>query len=181
MSDEGVLVPDRGRDYPAFTAKDTLQEDDLLALGLVPQELPIDHGDGVVEVQVVYVWPDEPEVILGLDDIRNYTSLQAEVEEPQDEEEAEKVAKAILSRPSVGVAVSTIDIMKKSFYGYDVSTPDGMMKILDALPIMDVDYVKQLALEIWPDAQAEDSDPDLLRSEVRGYLLDQLGDINGLD
>ena len=180
MTDEGVLVPDKGQDYPAFTTKDTLQEDDLLALGLVPQEMPIDHGDGVVEVQIVYVWPDEPEIIMGLDDIRNYTSQAAEIEDV-DEDKAEETAKALLNRPTISQAVSTHEIIKKSFYGYDVTTPDGMMKILNALPIMDIEFVQQLALEIWPDAQADDADPEMVRAEVRGYLLDQLGDMNALN
>lgn len=180
MTDAGVLVPDRGQDYPAFTTKDTLQEDDLLALGLIPHEFSVDHGDGVIELQIVYVWPDEPEVFLGPDDIRNYLSLQADLEEA-DAEEDEEVAKSILFQPTVVKAVSTNEIIKKSFYGYDVTTSDGMMKILDALPIMDIEYVQQIALEVWPDTQAEDNDPELLRAELRGYILDQLGDVNGLD
>lgn len=177
FSPEGVLVPDKGRDYPAYETADTYDIDDLTMIGFTPKELPIDHGDGVVEMQLCFVVPEEPSTVFGPDDSRNYELPPDELEPELTDEEAEEVAKSILSIPRPVPAIHGGGLAK-SFYGLDVETEDGLKRILDVLPIMDIEFVQQLASEIWPDAQTEDSDPELLRAEVKGFCLDQLGVLN---
>ncbi len=178
QSAEGVLVPDPGKDYTALVTEDTVSADDLLAQGFEQKDLPVSRSDETVEVDSFFVWPSDPGLYLGPDDIRNYALTEIpEIEENEDV--LEETAKSILSLPRAAKSVSSMDLTK-SFYGYDVTSIPGMLKILDALAIMGIDYVQQLAAEIWSDSQAEDSDPELVRAEVRGYLLDQLDSVNVL-
>lgn len=181
FSPEGVLVPDPGKDYPAYETVDTVDSDDLTMIGFTPKELPIDHGDGIVEMQLCFVVPEQPTMIFGPDDSRNYIAQTLDTDvEPRSEEEAEEVAKAILSSPRPAPAVFGSQLAK-SFYGLDVTTEAGLRRIMEVLPIMDLEFVKQLAAEIWPDAHTEDSDSNMLRAEVKGFCLDQLGAMNADD
>lgn len=177
FSPEGVLVPDPGKDYTAYETADTEDVADLMMIGFTPQHLPIDRGDGEIETHLCFVVPDEPATIFGPDDVRNYTSQLLELEIEQSDEDAEEVAKSILSTPRPTAAV-TSGQLAKSFYGLDVTSENGLARILEVLPILDIEFVKQLASEIWPDAHTEDSDPELLRAEVKGFCLDQLGAMN---
>ena len=47
---------------------------------------------------------------------------------------------------------------------------------LDLLPVLDSTIVVELVEKIWPGYAVENADPDLLRAEVKGFLLDYLNE-----
>lgn len=61
--------------------------------------------------------------------------------------------------------------LAKSLYGFDLSDEENILKILEILPVMDPSLVGRLAATIWPGYTPEEPDPELLRLEVRGYLI----------
>jgi len=62
--------------------------------------------------------------------------------------------------------------VRKSLYNFDLETNEGVHKLLELLPVLDVAILQEVAGEIWPGYPAQETDPDLLRGEVLGYLLD---------
>ena len=62
----------------------------------------------------------------------------------------------------------------KSLYDFDINTPEGITQIMELLPIMDPIIVVELVEKLWPGYTVEDADPELLRAECRGFLLDYL-------
>lgn len=82
------------------------------------------------------------------------------------------------SKSVLGVSLDTMihatEVVKKSLYDFDLDSPDGVLKLLELLPIMDREILVDIAGEIWPGYPAEDSDFKLLRLEIKGYLMDYL-------
>jgi hypothetical protein len=72
----------------------------------------------------------------------------------------------------------SVDVEKlvKSLYDFDLESPEGINKLLGLLPIMDPEILVDLMEEIWPGYMAKDVDPLLMRAEIKGYLMDYLGD-----
>jgi len=66
------------------------------------------------------------------------------------------------------------DPIEKSFYDFDVKTPEGIQKLLVLLPIMEDDLVYQVVADIWPGYPKEHFNITRSRLEIRGYLLDYL-------
>lgn len=62
----------------------------------------------------------------------------------------------------------------KSLYDFDIESEEGIQKIMELLPVLDPVIVVELVEKLWPGYAVEDADPDLLRAEVRGFLLDYL-------
>ncbi len=62
----------------------------------------------------------------------------------------------------------------KSLYDFDLDSKDGILKLLESLPIMDREILFDISEKIWPGYIATDKDPDLVRYEIKGYLLDYL-------
>lgn len=79
--------------------------------------------------------------------------------------------------------VSSVGIVKKSLYDFDLETEDGITRLLALLPILDQDIVREVYAEIWPGYPPGDVDPKRHRLEVKGYLLDYLeaGHVQGND
>jgi hypothetical protein len=71
-------------------------------------------------------------------------------------------------------SVDSVGLVAKSLYSFDVETPEGVMKILELIPVLDADIIRALAGKIWPGYPTADRDINLLRDEVRGYLMDLL-------
>jgi hypothetical protein len=71
-------------------------------------------------------------------------------------------------------SVDALGLVAKSLYSFDVETPEGIMKILELIPVLDADIIRALAGKIWPGYPTADRDITLLRDEVRGYLMDLL-------
>lgn len=69
-----------------------------------------------------------------------------------------------------------VDDLIKSLYDFDMETEEGIVKLLGLLPIMDPDIVVEMVEKIWPGYAVDQADPDLLRAEIKGYLLDYLGE-----
>lgn len=72
--------------------------------------------------------------------------------------------------------LSPLSYLAKSFYDFDLETPDGIDKLLTLLPVLDPVIIEQVANELWPGYPPENFDPKRFRLEIRGYLLDYLED-----
>jgi hypothetical protein len=83
-----------------------------------------------------------------------------------------------LSKSVLGVSfdevVCAIDVVKKSLYDFDLESTEGVTKLLELLPIMDPEILRDIAGEIWPGYPTQDADAKLLRLEIKGYLMDYL-------
>jgi len=71
-------------------------------------------------------------------------------------------------------SVDSTDLVRKALYDFDVDSREGVVKLLELLPIMDTEILQEIAGEIWPGYPAQDSDSKLLRAEIKGYLMDYL-------
>ena len=87
-----------------------------------------------------------------------------------DEDNTSAIMSLVLSK--------SIDVEEliKSLYDFDLETEEGIEKLLELLPIMDPDIVVEMVEKIWPGYTVDQADPDLLRAEIKGYLLDYLGE-----
>lgn len=72
-----------------------------------------------------------------------------------------------------------VEQLVKSLYDFDLETLEGVRKLLGLLPILDSNIVLELVEKIWVGYAVEEADPELLREEVKGYLLDYLEENNG--
>tara|TARA_R100001244_G_scaffold53662_1_gene46571 strand:- start:13543 stop:13848 length:306 start_codon:yes stop_codon:yes gene_type:complete len=79
---------------------------------------------------------------------------------------------------SVMLSASSPDLKKSAqLYNFDLDNKDGVLRLLAALPILKDDLVKDVALEIWPDHKKDSPHTvKMLRSHIRGYLLDYLNE-----
>jgi hypothetical protein len=64
----------------------------------------------------------------------------------------------------------------KSLYEFDFDTEDGAQKLIELVPVLDPEILVKIVEKLWPGYAVEDADPELLRAEVKGYLLDYLGE-----
>jgi len=87
-----------------------------------------------------------------------------------DEDNTSAIMSLVLSK---GIDVG--DLIK-SLYDFDLETEEGIRKLLGLLPVLDPEIVVDLVEKIWPGYAVQEEDPDLLRAEVKGYLLDYLGE-----
>lgn len=87
-----------------------------------------------------------------------------------DEDNTSAIMSLVLSK-----SIDVEDLIK-SLYDFDMETEDGIVKLLGLLPIMDPDIVVEMVEKIWPGYAVDQADPDLLRAEIKGYLLDYLGE-----
>lgn len=85
-----------------------------------------------------------------------------------DEDEATSVLSLELSK---GIDVN--DLLK-SLYDFDLDTSEGVQKLLSLVPVLDSVILVDLMEKIWPGYAVESEDPELLRAEIRGFLLDFL-------
>ena len=83
------------------------------------------------------------------------------------------LSKAVLS-VNLGTALHARDIVKKSMYDIDLDSDEGVTKLLELLPIMDIEILIDIAGELWPGYPAQDANPKMLRLEIKGYLMDVL-------
>jgi hypothetical protein len=82
------------------------------------------------------------------------------------------------SKSALGVSLDTIihaiEVVKKSLYDFDLVSEEGVIKLLELVPIMDREILVDIAGEIWPGYPAQDANPKLLRLEIKGYMMDYL-------
>lgn len=75
----------------------------------------------------------------------------------------------------VGDKVSYLtDIVKKSFYEFDLNSVDGITSFLTVLPITSDELLMQACSEVFPGYNTDEFDVKLARLELRGYFLDFL-------
>lgn len=86
----------------------------------------------------------------------------------------EDLSKSVLSLPFDQLI--DVNNLAKSLYDFDLESEDGIDKLMQMLPIMDPEILVDLMEEIWPGYQAEDLSPELMRAEIKGYLMDYLKD-----
>jgi hypothetical protein len=67
-----------------------------------------------------------------------------------------------------------VNELLKSLYDFDLNTPEGVKKLLELVPILDSVILVDLVEKIWPGYAVESEEPELLRAEIRGFLLDFL-------
>jgi hypothetical protein len=81
-------------------------------------------------------------------------------------------AKAVLS-----VQIDDIDLnldVAKSLYKFDVDSKEGLMRLLELLPILDRDILFSVYGKLFPTYQTEKLVPRMVRSELKGFLMDYL-------
>ena len=69
------------------------------------------------------------------------------------------------------------EIISKALYHFDLETPSGVTRLLELLPVLSDDIIKEVYQEIWPTYPVEQSkifNLRMARSEIKGYLLDYL-------
>lgn len=75
---------------------------------------------------------------------------------------------------SMDTAIHALEVVRKSLYDFDLTSKEGVLKLLGLVPIMDREILADVAGEIWPGYPAQDNNPQLLRLEIKGYLMDFL-------
>ncbi len=84
----------------------------------------------------------------------------------------EDAAERALLQEYSGV-VNSVDIVKKSLYDFDVTSIEGIDKLLYLLPILDNRVVELVSQELWPGYPIDDNfDHKKVRLEIKGFLLD---------
>lgn len=73
-------------------------------------------------------------------------------------------------------AVNVTALIKGSLYDFDLTSEEGVTRLMELLPIIDRDILKEITQEIWPGYPVNDEtfDDKFARNEIRGYLLDYL-------
>ena len=84
----------------------------------------------------------------------------------------EELAKSVLSLEFSDLI--NINNIAKSMTDFDLDSAEGINRLLEVLPIMDPEIMSDIMEEIWPGYVSQDSDPYLMRAEIKGYLLDYL-------
>jgi len=129
------------------------------------------HGEGYVHPFPTVKEDGEPFGHFSYDSDReskDYTLKGLEISFDEDQ------SSAILSL-EVSKGINVGDLIK-SLYEFDFDSEDGVLKLLEMLPILDPDIIVKLVEKIWPGYVIAEQDPDLLRAELRGFLLDYLGE-----
>lgn len=70
--------------------------------------------------------------------------------------------------------VYPIDIVKKSFYEFDLQSIEGITSFLTVLPITSDELLMQACSDVFPGYIIDNFDVKLARLELRGYFLDYL-------
>ena len=67
-----------------------------------------------------------------------------------------------------------VNDLLKSLYDFDLDTVEGVQKLMELVPVLDSVILVDLVEKIWPGYAVEAENPELLRAEIKGYLLDFL-------
>lgn len=79
---------------------------------------------------------------------------------------------------TLGDSVTT-EPLNKSFFDFDLKSPEGIYSFLTVLPIASDELVMQAVQEVWPGSPVDDSfDLKQARLELRGFLLDHLNNMD---
>lgn len=70
------------------------------------------------------------------------------------------------------------DILIKSVYNFDLESPDGVDRLLELLPIIDFEILKEVYQDIFPGYPLDTLNPRMARIELKGYFMDYLDAIN---
>lgn len=153
---------------------DPVDEAFLLSIGYKPVSLPLTHDGTEVKRQVCFYDPEEPRApIYGPDSMLNYAIPETVQKSMLDTHE-------IVSLLMSGSLVSASSL-EKSLYNFDLTSLEGIKNTIQALPIMELQIVQQIAQSIWPGLDTLSIDPTDLKQQITGYLLDVLASANVSD
>lgn len=85
------------------------------------------------------------------------------------------LAKSLLS-VSLDKGVNPREVVSKSLYNIDLESVQGVSRLLELLPILDPEIVKEVYQEIFPGYPTDDLSDRVAKTELKGYLLDYLHD-----
>lgn len=133
-------------------------------------------GDGSLHHSSEYIHPYPTLSEVG-DPIGDFVSKSTPYEETYllndfvidfDEDRANELLSVHLDK-----SINVNDLLK-SLYDFDLDTVEGVTKLMELVPVLDSVILVDLVEKIWPGYAVEAEDPELLRAEIRGYLLDFL-------
>jgi hypothetical protein len=84
-------------------------------------------------------------------------------------------SKSILDT-KIDPVVRSSDLVSKSLFNFDLSTEEGITRLLDLLPIMSDEIVQEIYQRIWVGYPKENIVVRIAKLEIRGYLMDYLHD-----
>jgi hypothetical protein len=88
------------------------------------------------------------------------------------------LAEACLS-VEMDMGVNPESLIRKSIYDFDLTSDEGIERLMALLPILDEEILMTLVQEVWPGYPVEENfNPMFTRLEIRAFLLDYL---NGED
>lgn len=85
------------------------------------------------------------------------------------------LAKSLLG-VSIDRAVSATDVVAKAMYNFDLTSPEGVDRLLELLPIIDFEILKEVYQEVFPGYPVDTLAPRTARIELRGFFMDYLHD-----
>ena len=66
------------------------------------------------------------------------------------------------------------DLIKKSFYMFDLDSFEGRLSLLKSLPLLDQEIIKQAYEHVFPEYDTTDLDIKRAKAELRGVILNLL-------
>lgn len=66
------------------------------------------------------------------------------------------------------------DVIIKSVYNFDLVSSDGVNRLLELLPIIDFEILKEVYQDIFPGYPVDTLTPRTARLELKGYFMDYL-------
>jgi len=76
-------------------------------------------------------------------------------------------------------AMSERNIVAKSMYNFDLDSQDGLTRLIELLPIMDPEIIKEVYQEIFPGYPIDALHERMARLELKGYLMDYIAEMGG--
>jgi len=78
----------------------------------------------------------------------------------------------------VSKSITDSEMLRKSFFDFDLISEEGLQKLLNLLPVLDYEIVKDVVESMWPAYPTDGLNPATTRMELKGFILDYLNEIN---
>jgi len=93
------------------------------------------------------------------------------LEDNFDDDRAEQVL-----RVEVGDLHTPVDVVSKSLYDFALDTPEGLVKLIELLPVLSKSILTSIYKELFIGYPAEKLSSRLMYLELRGSLMDTLSE-----